>query len=69
MGVEITLPNQALYYTYWNACFYLSVSTGTLRLYRINRKEIKIVYCVVFIVTWWLTCKPGYGRGVPTTGS
>jgi hypothetical protein len=53
MGVEneITLPNQALYYTYWNACFIFSVSTGTLKLYRINHKEIKLIgYCVVFIV-------------------
>lgn len=50
---------------------YLSVSTGTLRLYRIIHEEIKlIVYCVVFIVTdLWLTFKPGYGCGVPTTWS
>lgn len=70
MGVEneITLPNQALYYTYWNACFIFSVSTGTLKLYRINHKEIKLIgYCVVFIVIdLWLTCMPGYGGSVTT---
>jgi hypothetical protein len=50
-------------------CLLLSFCKHRNILYRINRKEIKIVYCVVFIVTWWLTCKPGYGRGVPTTVS
>jgi hypothetical protein len=68
MGVknEITLPNQALLYIL-ECLLYLSVSTGTLTLYRINHKEIKLIgYCVVFIVMdFWLTFMPDYGGGVP----
>lgn len=44
---------------------YLSVSTATLRLYRINHKEIKLIgYCVVFIVIDMSTFMPGCGGNV-----
>lgn len=48
---------------------YLSVSTATLILYRINHKEIKLIgYCVVFIVTdLQLKFVPGCG-GSATSG-